>query len=550
MTDRVESALTKSAEGGFGGAADDFAFSSGPHMPGQPGRAGDLQQPTFPVPAVQEVLDGLPGSVIFLMPLRGADGEVADFRIAAAAPDAVDIGARRGKELIGLSVRDTYPTVAGTELWQGYLQALDTGACYRGEPFEYEEVVAGIPRLSRFAVQASACQGGLIVSWVRLDSSEREKRRLAVMQRLGGMGWADWDLVRQKTTWSEEAYAVFGRDRSLGPMTLEELPASAVTEDVPAVSRIVQRVLGNGDPIDHTFRISSPAGEVRHVRIVAEAEVDVQGTPVEVHGFLQDLTAEKRAEQQLLEHERAVQAQRSLLEAERAVAARLQHALLPLTEQSLRLGGLTVDLAYQPLQDGLSVGGDWYSAIELPDGSVLLVVGDVAGHGLNAVATMAQLRFTAKGMAITGMPLAMILDRLNTLLLHSTERSSTATMIMARYEPATSLLTWVQAGHLPPLLLRQGQAQYLSKPEGVLLGAVPDQRYAASTIHLQAGDQLLLYTDGLVEKPGEDLGDGLARLARSAAACGDSPSPLHDILDLLVDPDARRDDMCILHISL
>ncbi|MFI0829636.1 hypothetical protein ACH4Q7_35125 [Streptomyces roseolus] len=181
---------------------------------GVPNRGGRVSVP--PAEAVQEILDGLPGSAILLAPVLGADGEVTDFRIIAASPDAVDVAGRRGRELVGLSVLETYPSVAGSELWRGYLRVLETGALYEGRPFEYEEVLAGIPRRSRFAVRAAACQGGLLVSWVRLDTGEREQRRLAVMQRLGGMGWADWDLVRDTITWSNEVYVIFGRDRSSG----------------------------------------------------------------------------------------------------------------------------------------------------------------------------------------------------------------------------------------------------------------------------------------------------------------------------------------------
>ncbi|GGT19329.1 PP2C family protein-serine/threonine phosphatase [Streptomyces purpureus] len=554
---RDEADVPESSTSNLGGAASASAatrhavLASSRYVPRRQWSAGAERAPALPAAAVQELLDGLSGSVTFLLPLPGADGEIQDFRITAASPDALDVAGRRGKELVGLSLLETYPTVRGTALWDGYLGALATGTRYEAEPFEYEEVLGGIARLSRFTVRATPCQGGLIVSWIRLDNGEREQRRLAVMQRLGSMGWADWDLARKTTTWSEEVYSIFGRDPSLGPTTLEELPRHAVTEDFPALSRAVRSLHGRGRPIDHTFRIVTPAGEVRHVRIVAEAETDVSGHPVEVYGLFQNLTAVKRAEERLLQHERAALAQHGMLAAERSLAVRLQDALLPLPQQSLRLAGLTVDVAYQPLQEGLNVGGDWYSAIELPDGSALLVVGDVAGHGLDAVATMAQLRFTAKGMAITGTPLAAILSRLNTLLWHSSDRGfSTATMIMARYEPDAGLLTWVQAGHLPPLLLRQGEARYLAPPHGVLLGATTTPRYDSATIRLLPGDHLLFYTDGLVEAPSEELDDGLARLARTAAECSDSVRPLDGILDALVHPDTRRDDICVLHISV
>ncbi|WP_121827650.1 SpoIIE family protein phosphatase [Streptomyces sp. S1] len=557
---RDESDVPEPGRNGFGGAAalsraagEGSVFSSSRYVARRQPTVADAgpRPPALTASAVQEVLDGLPGSAIFLVPLTGADGEVQDFRIAAASPDALDVGGRRGKELVGLSVLETYPSVLGTALWRGYLDVLEHGVRYEGEPFAYEEVLAGIPRLSRFTVHANACQGGLIVSWVRLDSGEREQRRLEVMQRLGNMGWANWDLVRDAITWSEQVYDIFARDPSLGPMTLEELPAHVLTEDLPALAGQVRRLLGDGQAIDHTFRITTPHGEVRHLRIVAEAEADAHGSPVEVHGFFQDMTAVQRAKEQLLERDRTAVAQQETLTAERVLAARLQHALLPLPQQSLRLAGLTVDAAYQPLQQGINVGGDWYSAIELPDGSALLVVGDVAGHGLDAVATMAQLRFTAKGMAITGTPLATILARLNTLLWHSADRAySTATMIMCRYEPSSGILTWVQAGHLPPLLLRDGEARYLPSPRGVLLGATTAPRYDSSAIRLLPGDHLLFFTDGLVEAPGELLDDGLDRLARTVAERGAGPRPLGDVLDALVDPATRRDDICVLHVGV
>ncbi|GAA2744363.1 hypothetical protein GCM10010440_27640 [Kitasatospora cinereorecta] len=550
VSDREEPRASGPDGDGPDPGAGDPLLSSSRYVPRRKAPGGDGLPGATPVPAVQEMLDALPGSVIFLLPVREAWGEVVDFRIAAASPEAVDIGARRGRDLVGLSVLETYPTVAGTGLWNGYLKALETGSRYEGEPFEYEEVLAGIPRLSRFAVRAAVCREGLIVSWTRLDSGERERRRLTVMQRLGNMGWADWDLVHDVITWSDQAYAVFDRERSLGPMTWEELPTHVLAEDLPALDDTVRHLLGQGGSIDHTFRITTPRGRVRHVRIVAEAEKDAHGDPVEVHGFFQDLTAAKEAEEQLLEQERTALAQQTLLTAERGLAARLQNALLPQAQQSLRLAGLTVDVAYRPQQESLTVGGDWYSAIELPDGAALLVIGDVAGHGLDAVATMAQLRFSAKGMAITaGIPPETILTRLNTLLLHTTQRDfTTATMILARYDPTTSRLTWARAGHPPPLLLRRGQAHYLPLPQGILLGATPAPRYEPSTLHLLPGDHLLLYTDGLIEKQDQSLDEGFIRLASTVEACAESPRLLGGILDALATT-RRRDDICVLHIA-
>ncbi|MCX5195426.1 SpoIIE family protein phosphatase [Streptomyces sp. NBC_00249] len=504
------------------------------------------------VTSVQRILDALSGSAILLTPLRSPAHEVEDYRIDAAAPESVDVAGRRGKELVGRRILETYPTVAGTALWDGYLETLTTGTGYEGEPFTYEEVVAGVPRQSVYSVRASRLGDRLVVSWIRHDTDEREARRLADMQRLGNLGWAAWNLATDTITWSDQVYAIFDRDPADGPMPLEELPRHLLPDDLPRLGAAVQRLLGEGEAVDQPFRISTALG-VRHLRIVAEARTDADGTPVEVHGFFQDVTAQRGAELALRESERAMLLQRGALQAERALAARLQDTLLPIPEQSLELADLCIDVAYVPADSGVNVGGDWYSAIELPDGSALFVVGDVAGHGLAAVGTMAQLRFTTKGMTVTGSALPDVLRRLNTLLLHTASDQSsggTATMVMGRYQPWDQRLVWVRAGHLPPLLVRGEEAVFLDQPHGPLLGATFDASYAQAVIDLLPGDHLLLYTDGLVEEPGEDIDVGLARLTAAT---------LHLLREGRGETLARtlaalrpgnRDDICVLDIHV
>lgn len=504
------------------------------------------------VVSIQQVLDALAGPAILLTPLRSEAGEVEDFRIDAAAPESVDVAGRRGKELVGRRVLETYPTVAGTALWYGYLETLTTGSRYEGEPFTYEEVDAGVPRESVYSVRASRLSDRLVVSWIRHDSREREARRLADMQRLGNLGWAGWNLKADSITWSDQVYAIFDRDPAEGPMTLEELPRHLLPEDLPLLGAAVRRLLGEGEAIDQPFRINTGHG-VRHLRIVAEAQTDADGTPVEVYGFFQDLSAQRGAELALRESERAILLERGMLQAERALAARLQETLLPIPEQSLEVAGLRIDVAYVPSDRGINVGGDWYSAIELPDGSALFVVGDVAGHGLPAVGTMAQLRFTTKGMTITGSPLPDVLRRLNTLLLHTASDPSataTATMVMARYQPWDRRLVWVRAGHLPPLLVRDDRVTFLEQPRGGLLGAALDTSYGQAVLTLMPGDHLLLYTDGLVERPGEDLDVGLDRFAATTLRLireGHGETLARTLASL---SPGNRDDICVLDVHV
>ncbi|MEU1011291.1 SpoIIE family protein phosphatase [Streptomyces sp. NPDC005890] len=509
----------------------------------QNGTPGDLSL------TVQAVFDALPGAAILLTPLRAPSGEVEDYRIDAATPEAVDVFGRTGRDMVGRHILESYPSVAGEPLWQGYLQALETGVPFEGEPFAYQDVVGEVPVTATYTVRAAPLGEGLVVTWLRHDPVDRQEQRLADVQRLGNLGWANWNLITQEISWAAQTYAVLGLIPGQEPVRLEQLPDLALPEDTGPLAHAIAELVSRGRPFNVPLRIDTPAG-VRHLRMVAEAVTAPDGTPVEVHGFVQDLTAQRSAELALVESERAMLLQRGILQAERALAARLQHALLPLPSKPVRLAGLRVEVAYLPAQAGIHVGGDWFSAIELPDCDALFVVGDVAGHGIDAVATMAQLRFTAKGMVSTGSSLTGALERLNQLLLHSRDGQITATMVLARYDPDQHVLAWAQAGHPPPLLVRRGEVRFLDRPGGMLLGATSTPEYDARELRLEPGDRLLLYTDGLVERPGEGLDAGFARLAEAVRTHGCGESDSLDALLASMLAEERRDDVCVLDIRM
>ncbi|WP_327321000.1 SpoIIE family protein phosphatase [Streptomyces sp. NBC_01235] len=499
--------------------------------------------------AVQTVFDRLPVAAVLLAPLRSPSGRVEDFRIDAATAVTSDGVGRSGRELVGLRFLECWPEIADEPLWQGCLDTLAGEEPYEGEPFARQQVVAGVSELSTYSARAARLGDGLVVSWGRHDPSDRQEQRLADVQRLGNLGWATWNLVTGEANWSAQVFTIFERDPAQGVVPLARLPRLALPEDVPVLARTVGELVRHGRPCDVPFRIVTRDG-IRHLRVVAEAVADMDGTPVEVHGFVQDLTAQRSAELALVASERAILTQHGVLQAERTVAARLQDALLPLPKQPVQLAGLRVDIAYLPAQAGLSVGGDWFSAIELPDGDALFVVGDVAGHGVGAVAAMALLRFTAKGMVITGSSLTGALARLNALLLHSRDPHGSATMVLARYNPGERLLKWAQAGHPPPLLVRAGAAHYLERPFGMLLGATDTPRYEEAEVRLEPGDRLLFYTDGLVERPAQSIDRGLERLAGAATHRGAAgPAPLDRLLGAMLDPEGR-DDVCVLDIRV
>ena len=224
---------------------------------------------------------------------------------------------------------------------------------------------------------------------------------------------------------------------------------------------------------------------------------------------------------QALDRLAARRAEREAARAGRRLSETLQRSLL--TEPaSLPL----VDLAvrYQSAAQEAQVGGDWYDAFLGQDGSTTVVVGDVAGHDQDSAAAMAQVRNVLRGVALTsdGGP-AEILQGLD-LALQRLQVPTLATAVLGQLrapvaEPGAPggprvALTWSNAGHPPPLLLApDGSVELLAREPDLLLGLVPGSARGDHELSLPAGSTLLLYTDGLVERRGESLDDGLGRLA-------------------------------------
>jgi serine phosphatase RsbU (regulator of sigma subunit) len=228
------------------------------------------------------------------------------------------------------------------------------------------------------------------------------------------------------------------------------------------------------------------------------------------------------------------------------VALELQRAILPLHDGPFELSGLRAVVRYLPATRG-RVGGDWYITAEMPTGQVLIAIGDVAGHGLAAAAGMARLRGALAGLAITGAPPDRLVGWLNDLVRHVAPEH-TASVAAGYFDPGTRVLTWAQAGHPPPVLVRGSWAAPLEPPDGILLGAGTDG-YAVTSVPLRAGDLLLLYSDGLIERRGRSLDAGLAALICAARGIGDPEQVIAAVLGALActDPD---DDTCLLALQV
>jgi serine phosphatase RsbU (regulator of sigma subunit) len=231
----------------------------------------------------------------------------------------------------------------------------------------------------------------------------------------------------------------------------------------------------------------------------------------------------------------------------RHVTLELQRAILPLHDEPFSLPGLRAVVRYLPASSASRVGGDWYITAELPDGRVLLAIGDVAGHGLAAAAGMARLRGALAGLSITGAPPEQLVCWLNDLALH-VGPEHTASVVAGYFDPASRMLTWAQAGHPPPVLIRGPWAKSLPQPDGILLGA-RHGAYAAATIQLQPGDLLLLYSDGLVERRDRSIDEGLDVLLHAVRQIGDPEQVISAALGALGTTDPE-DDTCLVALQV
>jgi PAS domain S-box-containing protein len=226
----------------------------------------------------------------------------------------------------------------------------------------------------------------------------------------------------------------------------------------------------------------------------------------------------------------------------RDIALTLQRSLLP--SHPPVTGGLEVASRYQPAGASAEVGGDWFDVIPLEDGKTALVVGDVMGSGIDAATTMGRLRTATHTLASLDLEPTLLLEHLDKI----TEGldHSIATCVYAVHDPRLRQVRVANAGHLPPVRVRPGRPpELLDLPTGAPLG-VGGVAFSTTTVDLEPGDQLVFYTDGLVETRQHPLDERLDALLE---LLDDPDRPLEECCDLLLrtlhQPD-NSDDVALL----
>ncbi|MEV0169546.1 fused response regulator/phosphatase [Streptomyces sp. NPDC050803] len=231
-----------------------------------------------------------------------------------------------------------------------------------------------------------------------------------------------------------------------------------------------------------------------------------------------------------------------MYQVERHIALTLQHSFLPQPQKLPRLPGLHLVTRYVPASRQTEIGGDFYAALHTDRGA-LTAVGDVVGHSLDAATVMVEIRHALRAYCVQDSDPEVLAERLDRVLQHY-HPDVTATVCLALVDPDTGHTRIANAGHIPPLIVREGgDAEYV-KVSGPLLG-LGLERPAPTEVLLAPTDRLLMVTDGLIETRGIDLAVSMEQL-RAAAA--DAPPSLEALCDTLLGcfGHDREDDIAML----
>jgi serine phosphatase RsbU (regulator of sigma subunit)/PAS domain-containing protein len=514
-------------------------------------RDDDAAQPRV-VPDVAELTDladGLHDPALVLVPHLDDSGRLADFRIQHVNSRFLDPVGRPRAMINGSLLLETYPMTAGeSELFQRIERVYATGEPFRAERMHLTALVDQVPLSAVADISISRHGTCVLLIWRIEDETARLASLLQHAQRLGRIGGFEENLLTGEITWNGQLFALYGRAETAPPVPLEELPAHTHPDDAVIIRRFLRTLLHHRRPASAAFRLQRPDGVTRHLRVVAEPVLDTDGRLFVVRGACQDISAQHWTEVALaatrdqLAHTEQQASERNRL------ALQLQHAIMPPTQAPLEVEGLQVAVRYRPAETEQLVGGDWYDAVVLPNDLVLLCVGDVAGHGIEAATSMVVLRNALRGLAVTGAGPGQLLSWLN-IVAHHLNGAVTATAVCGLYDPARRVLRWARAGHLPPVLIRDAQAAPLPLVKGMLLGAVPEAEYEEAEVQLAAEDTLLMYTDGLVERRDRSVEEALTHLLTAARATSSSLDQQLDRL-LTYSRSDTDDDTCIVGIRV
>ncbi|MFD9422902.1 MULTISPECIES: SpoIIE family protein phosphatase [unclassified Streptomyces] len=328
------------------------------------------------------------------------------------------------------------------------------------------------------------------------------------------------------------------------------------TDEPYPMSEVIRTLTPRFIESAHDFATSYAGlwANISHLGITAAAYLPLiaQARPIGALGLLYrdkaGFTADERNLLVALGSSIAQSLQRAMLyEQEHDLAEGLQQAMLP--RRIPEVPGAQVAVRYRSARLGRDIGGDWYDIIPLPGGRVGAVIGDVQGHDTHAAAVMGQLRIVLRAYAAEGHSPATVMARAS-VFLHELDTDRFATCSYAEVDLTTGVVQLVRAGHVDPLVRDvDGSCRRVPAEGGLPLGLSAEfgrLEYPVSTVELDPGQTMVLYTDGLVELPGADLDEGMQLLTSMVT---NGPHDLQTLADQLceaVDERGGEDDVAVL----
>jgi PAS domain S-box-containing protein len=362
-------------------------------------------------------------------------------------------------------------------------------------------------------------------------------QRLSLALEAAQLGTWTWDMAAGVTTWDVRLEELHGLPPGGFGGTFEDWLASLHPEDRAECLARVERALADPGPYILLHRTIWADGSVHHIECRGTVIVDDDRTPIGTTGVAMDVTQR--------EHRQA--AVTEALVRERELVDVLQQALLP--AQLPNVPGATIAARYVAAAGPAAVGGDWYAVLPLAGDRLGLAIGDVAGHGLPAVADMAAVRFSLRALALDEPAPDRVLERLN----HVVSVFASGTMITTLYgvlDPKARTWTYASAGHLPALVRNpDGSAGFVDAPCDPPLGVATSFHCREAVMEPRA--TIVLYTDGLVERRTESISVGLDRLRQATLAGPRDPDGLcAHLADVMLRDTAVSDDVAIVAVTL
>lgn len=432
---------------------------------------------------------------------------------------------RSRQDVIGATPRLMQGTLTDRNVLDRLRSDLAAGRRFVGETVNYR--ADGTPFIINWSIDPVIDANGVITHYVAAQEDVTAKVRSGNL--LAAEKHVDDALTRILNSPANEAEAMQTLAEDIVAAALMLTSAGAVAAVVDDDDRRTtvsagQRLAAGSSAV---FPFARPGSSVRGV-------VEVTGLSADEAIFLDRAGLERFASRA-----GTVVAALAEYQRQRATALRLQHDLLP--EPELTAPGFTVISRYLPGTQGLNVGGDWYD-VAVTDERIVFSVGDVSGSGIEAAALMGRLRLLADVELHRGDSVPAVIELLDCVCARDEQF---ATVLFVEFDHLSGAGRLWSAGHLPPIRFSADDARPLETAVAPPLGHIRGRSVHSAPFELDIGGGLIVFTDGLVERPGEPLDDGLARLAALAAGGACQPETLVEALfsDRSV---ASNDDVAVL----